>query len=70
MHRKVIVRKKIPGTRGLVKKTDYSSKVSEIESKIPRIGGLATNTALTAVKLDWENKIPDVSSLDMLWHKN
>ena len=52
MHRKVIVRKKIPGTRGLVKKTDYSSKVSEIESKIPRIGGLATNTALTAVKLD------------------
>ena len=38
--------------RGLVKKTDYSAKVSEIESKIPRIGGLATNAALTAVKLD------------------
>ena len=49
-----------------MKKTDYSAKVSEIESKIPCIGGLATNAALTAVKLDWESKIHDVSSLDRL----
>ena len=43
----------------LVKKTDYGTKISEIESKIPSISGLAGNSALTAV----ENKIPDVSSL-------
>ena len=41
------------------KKTDFSTKVTEIEGKIPSIGGLATNSALTAV----ENKIPDVISL-------
>ena len=52
--------RKIPDTSGLVKKkTDYSSKIIEIEGKIPSISGLATNYALTAV----ENKIPDVSNL-------
>ena len=44
---------------GLVKETDFNSKVTEIEGKIPSITGLATDSALTAV----ENKIPDVSSL-------
>ena len=43
----------------LVKKTDYNSKISEIENKIPSISGLATTSALTAV----ENKIPNVSNL-------
>ena len=43
----------------MVKKTDFNTKVTEIEGKIPSITGLATNSALTAV----ENKIPDVSSL-------
>ena len=43
----------------LLKKTDYSSKISEIEGKILSISGLATNSALTTV----ENKIPNVSSL-------
>ena len=47
--------KKIPDTSSLVKKTDYSSKITEIEGKISSSTGLA----LTAV----ENKIPDVSSL-------
>ena len=44
-----------------LKKTDFNTKVTEIESKIPSISGLAlpNNSALTAV----ENKIPDVSSL-------
>ena len=40
-------------------KTDYSAKITEIESKIPSTSGLATNSALTAV----ENKIPDISNL-------
>ena len=43
----------------MFKKTDFNSKISEVEGKIPSISGLATNSALTAV----ENKIPDVSSL-------
>ena len=43
----------------MVKKTDFDSKISEVEGKIPSITGLATSSALTAV----ENKIPDVSSL-------
>ena len=50
---------KIPHTSRLVKKTDYKTKITEIEGKLPSISGLATNSALTAV----ENKIPDVNSL-------
>ena len=42
-----------------LKKTDFNSKISEVENQIPSITGLATNSASTAV----ENEIPDVSSL-------
>ena len=52
------LKNKIPDTSGLVKKTDYNTKITEIESKIPDVSSLATKTALTTVK----NKIPDVSS--------
>ena len=37
----------------MVKKTDFNSKITEVEGKIPSISGLATSSALTAV----ENKI-------------
>ena len=40
-------------------KTDYDSKISDIEGEIPNITGLATSTAFTAV----ENKIPNISNL-------
>ena len=43
----------------MVKRTDYSTKVTEIEGKIPDITNLATKTAWTAV----ENKIPDLGNL-------
>ena len=43
----------------LLKKTDYSSKIAEIESKIPSITDLATGSALNAA----ENKIIDVIRL-------
>ena len=43
----------------MVKKTDFNTKVTEIEGKITSITGIATNSELTAV----ENRIPDVSSL-------
>ena len=53
------LQKKIPNVSILVNKTDFNTKVTEIEGKIPSISGLTTNLALTAV----ENKILDVSSL-------
>ena len=43
----------------MIKKTNFNTKVTEIEGKIPSISGLATNSTLTAD----ENNIPDVSSL-------
>ena len=43
----------------LLKKTNYNSKITELENKIPDISNLATKTALTAL----ENKIPSVSNL-------
>ena len=46
-------------TSGLVKNTDYNTKITEIEGKIPDISDLATKTALTTV----ENKKPSISSL-------
>ena len=47
------VNKKIPLTRGIVKKTDCSAKISEIKIKIPSASVLATNFVLNAV----ENKL-------------
>ena len=41
---------KIRDTSGLVKKTDYNVKITEIEGKIPIISCLATNAALTTVE--------------------
>ena len=43
----------------LLKKTYFSSKITEVDDKIPSTSGLATKTALTAVA----NKISDVSGL-------
>ena len=51
--------KKRSNISGLLKKTGYNNKVTEIESKISTISSLATAAALTAVK----NEIPDVSNL-------
>ena len=51
--------KKIPDTSSLVKKTNYNTKITELENEIPDIGNLPTKAALTAV----ENKIPSVSNL-------
>ena len=53
------IRKKIPDTSDLVKKTDDNTKITEIEGKIPDISNLTTKTALTTI----ENKIPSNSNL-------
>ena len=51
--------KKISNISGLIKKTDYNPKITEIEGKISSIIRLATTAASTAV----ENKIPNVSNI-------
>ena len=51
--------KKTLDTSAFGKKTDYSSKITEIENKIHSISSLTTNSALTTI----ENKIPNVSGL-------
>ena len=53
------VENKIPDTRGLLKKTDYNAKITDLENKIPDISNLATKTALNTA----ENKIPNGSGL-------
>ena len=58
----------------LLKKTDYNSKITEIEGKIPDISNLATKTALTEAenkilsnsslvrKIDYNNKITEIEN--------
>ena len=43
----------------MLKKTNYNTKITELENKIPDISNLATKTALSTV----ENKITDTSNL-------
>ena len=51
--------KKLFDSSGLVKKRDYITKITEIESTIPDINNLATKITLTTA----ENKIPSVNNL-------
>ena len=53
------VENKRPDTRGLVEKTNYNTKITEIEKKIPDTSNLAAKNALTSV----ENKIPNINGL-------
>ena len=46
-------------TSDFVLKTNYNTKITELENKIPDISNLATKTALTTI----ENKIPSTSNL-------
>ena len=48
---KLKLEKKIPDISDLVKKSDYMTKVSEIEGKIPTISGLSHNFAINC---GWE----------------
>ena len=46
-------------TSGLVKKTDYNTKISEIEDKIPDTSSFVKKTKITEI----EGKLPDISGL-------
>ena len=50
-------------TSGLVKKTDYNTKITETESKIPDTSGFVKKTDCNTKITEIENKIPDISNL-------
>ena len=50
-------------TSGLVKKTDYNTRISEIEDKIPDTSGLVKKTDYNTKMTEIEGKIPDINGL-------
>ena len=46
-----IIENKIPETSDLIKKTDYNTKITEMESKIPGVSNLATKYLMLVVLL-------------------
>ena len=50
-------------TSGYVKKTDYNTRISEIEDKIPDTSGLVKKTDYNTKITEMEGKIPDICSL-------
>ena len=36
----------IPNNNGIVKKTDYNTKIAEVQNKIPSVTGLANTAAI------------------------
>ena len=63
MYDKLVAKENNIDTSGLVKKTDYNTKISEIEDKIPDTGGLVKNTDYNTKITEIEGKIPDISQL-------
>ena len=50
-------------TSGLVKKTDYNTKITEIEDKIPDSSSFIKKTDYNTKITEMEDKIPDISGL-------
>ena len=46
----------------LLKKTNYNTKITELENKIPDISGLVKKTNYNTKITELENKIPDISN--------
>ena len=53
------VNKKIPNTSGMVKSTDYNTKVTKVKNKKP----IVRSSDLNVKGLGTENKIPDITDL-------
>ena len=63
MYDKLVAKVDNIDTSGLVKKTDYSTKINEIEDKIPDTSGLVKKTDCNSKIIEIEGKIPDISGL-------
>ena len=46
----------IPNNNGMVKKTDYNTKIAEVQNKIPSVTGLANTAAINTKTTEIENK--------------
>ena len=55
--------KKIPDVSSLVKKTDFNTKVTEIEGKIPNAGGFLLTSVFNSKINEVENEIPYIKNL-------
>ena len=47
----------------LKKKTDFNTKVTEIEGKMPNVGGFLLTSVFNSKITEVENKIPDIKNL-------
>ena len=63
MYDKLVAKVDNIDTSGLVKKTDYNTKISEIEDKIPDTSGLVKKTDYNTKITKLENEILDISGL-------
>ena len=59
----MIPTKKIPDTSTLVRKTDYSSKITKLENKIPNVSGFLLTSVFNSKITEVENNIPYASNL-------
>ena len=63
MHDKLVAKVNNIDISGLVKKTDYNTKINKKEDKIPDTSGLVKNTDYNTKITEIEDKIPDISGL-------
>ena len=63
MYDKLVAKVDNIDTIGLVKKTDYNTKITEIEDKIPDSSSFVKNTDYNTKITEIEGKIPDISGL-------
>ena len=63
MYDKLVAKVDNIDTNGLVKKTDYNTKITEIEDKIPDSSSLVKKTDYITKISEIEGKTPDISGL-------
>ena len=63
MYDKLVAKVNNIDTSGLVKKTDYNTKITKIEDKIPDSNSFVKKTYYNTKITEIEGKIPDISDL-------
>ena len=63
MYDKLVAKVDNIDTSGLIKKTDYNTKITEIEDKIPDSSSFVKKTDYNTKITEIEGKIPDISGL-------
>ena len=63
LYNKLVAKVDNTDTSDFVLKTNYSTKITEIENKIPNTSDLVKKTNYNTKIIELENKIPDISNL-------